>query len=305
MQFARRMQKWIFGPTLAAKADKLGTYAAALAYGFVLSIIPFLVVTFVLATSVTHLDLVESYSDLLTDILPDQPVQTLAGLAKRPGADLQAKHEKMGQISHLSGQIIHTMESTSHRGLASIGFLLAIYTSYNLMTQIVRTLLFIFDDARKPREWTPRVMMKTLALLAIWAFLLLLLAIFSVVTPIFEGLLQSAHLDPHLWKNPLLWARDLVGFLALFGAFFLTYRLVPTKRYSLKQIRDGSLVASCGWIICSLLFAKIVPNMWRANAVYEALGSIVIILLWAQACAWMVIIGACWIVRFPAIRRGR
>ena len=297
------MRKWIFGPALASRADKLGTYAAALAYCFVLSIIPFLVVTFVLATAVTHLDLVDSYSNLLTDILPNQPVQTLTGVKAHPDANLQVKHEKVAQLSHLSGQIIRTMETSSHRGLASLGFVLAIYTSYNLMTQIVRTLLFIFDDPRK-QDWTPTVTIKTLTLLAIWTVLLLLLAFFFVLTPVVEGLLERWRLNPRLWTNPLLWGRDVVGFAALFGAFFLTYLLVPAKRYKLWQVRNGSLVATTGWILCSLLFAKIVPNMWRANAVYEALGSIVIILLWAQACAWMVILGACWIVRFPG-QRGR
>jgi uncharacterized BrkB/YihY/UPF0761 family membrane protein len=40
------MFKWLYGPVLFQKADRLGTYAAALAYCFVLSLIPFLVVTF-------------------------------------------------------------------------------------------------------------------------------------------------------------------------------------------------------------------------------------------------------------------
>ncbi len=44
-----RMLHRLYGPILAAKADRLGTYAAALAYCFVLSLIPFLVVTFTLA----------------------------------------------------------------------------------------------------------------------------------------------------------------------------------------------------------------------------------------------------------------
>ena len=40
------MFDWLYGPILISKADRLGTYAAALAYCFVLSLIPFLVVTF-------------------------------------------------------------------------------------------------------------------------------------------------------------------------------------------------------------------------------------------------------------------
>jgi len=39
------MFKALYGPLLYPKADRLGTYAAALAYCFVLSLVPFLAVT--------------------------------------------------------------------------------------------------------------------------------------------------------------------------------------------------------------------------------------------------------------------
>jgi YihY family inner membrane protein len=298
------MLNQLYGPILAPKAERLGTYAAALAYCFVLSLIPFLVVTFTLATALTHENFVEAYSDLLVDILPGENVQPLMHNAepKKPDPSLETKHAKVMRVANLSGQIIRTLESTSHGGLATLGFILAVYTSFNLMTQIVRTLLFIFDDHRRPLEWNLTVVLKTVALFIIWMMLLLLFSVCSVLTPVIQTMLEHANLNPVLWTDPLLWARDLVGLASLFGAFFLTYLLVPSKRYGLCQIRNGSLVASLGWVLCSLLFAKVLPNMWRTNAVYEALGSIVVILIWAQACAWMVIIGACWIVRFPARR---
>lgn len=296
----------LYGPLLAPKVNRLGTYAAALAYCLVLSLVPFLVVTFTLGTALTHENLVEAYGDLLVDILPsevDQP-PTHMGPPKKLDPALAAKHEKVMEVANLSGKIIRTLQSSSHGGLATIGFILAVYTSFNLMTQIVRTLLFIFDDARKPQEWNPALVLKTIALFIVWMLLLLLFAVCSVMTPVIRNMLEHLHLNPVLWTNPLLWLRDFIGLASLFGAFFLTYLLVPTKRYRLSQIRDGSLVASLGWVLCSLFFAKVLPNIWRTDAVYEALGSIVIILIWAQACAWTVILGACWMVRFPG-RRGK
>ncbi len=222
----------------------------------------------------------EAYSDLLVDILPSQ--------AAGPGTELEAKHEKVRQVADLSAQIIRTLQSSSHRGLATVGFILAVCTSFNLMTQIVRTLLFIFDDPRRPQEWNLAFGLKTLTLFLIWMMMLLLFAVCSVLTPVIRHMLERAHLNPALWTDPLLWGRAISsGLVSLFGAFFLTYLLVPARRYPLAQIRNGSLVASLGWVFCSLLFARIIPNMWRTNAVYEALGSIVIILIWAQACAWM------------------
>ncbi len=299
------MFDWLYGPVLAAKADRFGTFAAALAYCLVLSLIPFLVVTFTLGTELTHLDLVSAYTDLLADILPGETSQPeLAGHshAAPAGETQQAKHDRIARVANLSVPIISTLQNSSHRGLATIGFILAVYTSFNLMTQIVRTLLFIFDDHRKPLAWSWKIILKTIALFVIWMFVLLLLAICSILTPVFESILNQLHLDPLYWKTPLLVGRNVVGIATLYGAFFLTYLLVPSRSYGLAQVRNGSFVAAAGWVLCSLLFAYVLPNMWRTNAVYEALGSIVITLLWAQACAWSVIIGACCMVRFPGRR---
>jgi uncharacterized BrkB/YihY/UPF0761 family membrane protein len=292
----------LYGPVLAPKVDRLGTYAAALGYCLVLSLIPFLLVTFTLGTQLTHLDLVGAYSDLLGDILPADvsPVSHPLATTKTEFPEGSAQE----RARSLSTRILRTLQTRSHGGLATqIGFLFAVYTSFNLMTQIVRTLLFIFDDHRRPLVWTWRIGLKTLALFGIWMFVLLLMAVCSILTPVIESVLAQLHLDPGLWTKPLLVARNLIGMAALYGAFFLTYLLVPSKSYRLRQVRNGSLVAVSGWMLCSLLFAYVLPNLWRANSVIEALGSIVIILLWAQACAWSVILGACWMIRFPVRRK--
>ena len=46
------MLNWLYGPNLITKVDRLGTYAAALAYCFVLSLVPFLAVTFVVGMQI-------------------------------------------------------------------------------------------------------------------------------------------------------------------------------------------------------------------------------------------------------------
>jgi YihY family inner membrane protein len=300
------MFDWLYGPILCDKVGRLGTYAAALAYCFVLSIIPFLVVTFTLGTELTHQNLVTAYSDLLVDILPSEkenPFLHGLGISHAANPAQAESQERVARVENLSGQIIQTLESSSHRGLATIGFILAVYTSFNLMNQIVRTLLFIYDDPRRPGDWTWPIVFKTLALFIIWMFLLLIFAAASVITPVLEKILSQAQLDPALWTDPILVMRNVAGMAFLYGAFFLTYLLVPTKHYTHHEVRNASLVASTGWVICSLVFSYVLPKMMRTNAVYEALGSVVIILLWAQACAWSVIIGACWMVRFPSGRK--
>ncbi len=253
----------------------LSTYAGALAYSFVLSVVPFMVLAFALTSELVGKLNAWTYEHTLESVLP---------LASD---NLFLKH------------ILTALQAFGRNGWASgIGLVFAIYTSFNLMNQIVRTLIFIFDDTRRVFEWSWRVFNKTVALLAVWTFLLLMLTVSSVLS-IFVH--QNAEFLTGSWRV----ASDLGMIVSLYGAVFATYYLVPSKRPRLRDVRDGALVASVGWIGCTLIFADELPKFFGANLVYQALGSIVIILLWAQSCAWSLIVGACWVVRFGTRGRGR
>ena len=271
------MFKWLYGPILFSKADRLGTYAAALAYCFVLSMVPFLAVTFAVGMEIsTQFDLTkhyaENYAEVLEDVLP-----------------MQNPHD--------TERIFAAVQHSTQGGLVTVGFILAIYTSFNLMDQIIRTINFIFDDPRRPQKWNWTVVVKTFALLLIWMCLLLLISISAVEAGVLRHILDQLGLSS--FSRRLASATQvLVMVAALFGTFYLTYYLVPTRRHKNRYIIEGSLLASSGWIVCSLVFAYVIPKILQASAAYIALGSVVAILFWAQACAWSIIVGACWIVRF-------
>ena len=280
------MFKWLYGPILFPKADRMGTYAAALAYCFVLSLVPFLVVTFAVGLEIaSQLALkndayASGYAQVLRDVLPMENPEDV----KRILDVVQKVAEKKNAAAAGSG-------------LVAVGFLLAVYTSFNLMDQIVRTLHFIFDDERRPRNWSWSVVVKTVALLLIWMCLLLLISISAVEAAGLKHFLDKFPLSS-LSKKLVTASQILVIIAALFGSFYLTYHLVPRRAYKGRYVVEGSLLASAGWIVCSLIFASVVPKLLQASAAYIALGSVVAILLWAQACAWSIIAGACWIVRF-------
>jgi membrane protein len=276
------MFKWLYGPILISKVDRLGTYASALAYCFVLSLVPFLAVTFAVGLQITSQLALKndayaaSYADLLKNILPT---------------------ENQADAQHIFAAVQHSTKG----GLVTIGFILALYTSFNLMDQIIRTLIFIFDDPRRPSEWTWKVVGKGLALLGTWMCLLLLISILAVESSGLRHLLNR-YLLPSLSEALVSGLQISVVIGALFGTFYFTYYLVPTRAHPKKYVVEGSMLASFGWIVCSLIFAFVIPNILKASAAYVALGSVVAILLWAQACAWSIILGACWIVRFSTAR---
>jgi YihY family inner membrane protein len=262
------MWKLLLGSHLSKRVDMLGTYAAALAYSFVLSIVPFLVVAFALTSELVGSLNSWTYEHTLESVLP------------------------LGSNSAVLQSIIVALQK-SHGWTRGLGLAFAVYTSFNLMNQIVRSLLFIFDDNRRAFEWSWRVFSKTIALLAVWTFLLIALTV-SYVLGIF------VHHNAAFLTRPWRVASDLGMVVSLFGAVFATYYLVPSKRPRLRDVRDGALVAAVGWIGTGLVFEDILPRFVGLNIVYQALGSIVIILLWAQTCAWSLIVGACWMVRFSA-----
>jgi YihY family inner membrane protein len=271
------MFNWLYGPILITKVDRLSTYAAALAYNVVLSMVPFLAVTFVMGMQIsTRLDLSATYSKdfirVFNEIIP-------------MGSQI---------VTERSFQAI---ENSSLGGFVPIGFILAIYTSFSLMEQIIRTLVFIFDDPRRPQDWSWWVIVKTIVLLGIWMTLLLLIAISAVEASVLRNLLNQFVFSTFT-KDVVKVVQVLVVIAALFGTFFSTYYLVSARRFQTNLIVEGSLLASCGWVGCSLLFVTVLPKILQTSAAYIALGSVVAILLWAQACAWSLIIGACWIVRF-------
>ena len=287
------MFKSIFGPTLYPKIDRLGTYSSALAYCIVLSLVPFLAVTFVVGLQIaSDLSLskhyAERYADVLGNIIPAQDTSRI--------------------FTTIENSFLPPKDAThpAHRsGFLPLSFLIAIYTSFNLMDQIIRTLLFIFDDPRKPSEWTWRMYGKTFLLLLIWMSLLLLISISAVETTFLRHMLDNFIMTA-LSKALTTVAQVLVVVIALFGTLYLTYLLVPAKSYKKTLVVEGSLLSATGWILCSLVFAYIMPKILQTSASFIALGSIVAILLLAQACAWSIIIGACWIVRFtPAKPRGK
>jgi membrane protein len=144
---------------------------------------------------------------------------------------------------------------------------------------------------------------QTVGLLLTWMCLLMLVSVSAVEAAILRQILYDVlHLQESA-KMVATVSQILIIIGALFGTIFLTYYVAPVRRQRVSVVIEGSLLASLGWILCSLVFADVMPKLLQTSAAYLALGSVVAILLWAQACAWSIILGACWIVRFSPSKK--
>lgn len=263
----------ILGPSLKDKHTLLGIYAAAIAFYFILSIVPFLIMTFTLIGYLSPVDMSRAFADILAQAFP-------------PEARID------------TASIIQTVKKSSGGGFMTVSFLVALWTSWNFMLSWVDAMQFIFSNTDRIRNRSWKEWVKSILILVVWMLTFVLTAYLLILSPMVEKWLQS--FDFVTQFALFLWAIIRYGslFIVLYLAFRLSYSLVTTSPSRRKWLRQGSILAALGWMGVSFVFSNILPHIWNQNALYGALGSIVATMVWAYCVAWVMIGGACWVVRF-------
>lgn len=75
-------------------------------------------------------------------------------------------------------------------------------------------------------------------------------------------------------------------------AFFLVYTLVPARRLGLRDTLHGAAVAAVLFEILKVLFAQYVANFGNYNATYGTLGFVVVLLVFFNFSAQVLLLGA-------------
>lgn len=262
---------WLLGRRLQGKFTMLPSFAAAMAFYFLVSLVPFLIVVSRGLAAVFSANLAPELIGFLRDILP--PESKL-----RPDA------------------LIASVSQGSH-GLAAASTLLAIWTASSGLNEMTRAVHFLFSDPERPHPggWGRRA--KAFGVLAIWALAIGAGAIAFVILPLAQGQLArfgAARLLPPAFASIV---RYPAAFAMLFAAFTSTYVYVPEKSPSWLSAAQGGAAAAAWWSGVSLLFSYLLPKIWHVSLFNGAMSSVLAILIWAYCGAWGVLAGAVWTVR--------
>ncbi|MBI4915031.1 MAG: YihY/virulence factor BrkB family protein [Acidobacteria bacterium] len=263
---------WQGTKAVVARLAQADRSAAEIAFYLALSLVPLVGVTIALAGRWLPLDLSASIEEVLRAVLP---VESQVG----------------------AGEVLEWARSAASQGWLTVGFVVALWTSFRFMSLCIRSLGTIVSSGVHPPEKAWRAAARSLLLLVVWIVALVATALFLVVAPAVEsGLLRLARLsDLSLSAFSALRAVLLAG--VLFGAFNLTYRVVVGARAGWFRVALAALLASLGWIGASLGFSLVVPVLWKATLLYGTLGSVVLFLLWAYVMAWVLLLGGFLLVR--------
>ncbi|MFI5363008.1 MAG: YihY/virulence factor BrkB family protein [Elusimicrobiota bacterium] len=247
----------------------LPTFAAAMAFYFLVSLVPFLIVVTRAAAWIFSANLAPQLLAFLRDVLP--PESRL-----RPEA--------------LSAAV------QGGAGFWAVGTLVAAYTATSGLNELARAVHYVFSDENRPHPggWLRRL--KSLGLLAIWALAIGATAVFLVLIPIMRESLSRFDAARQL---PALLAADVrypAAFALMFAAFALTYEFVPepAHRPRWRAAAQGALLAAASWMGTSFVFAYFLPRVWGVSLFHGVLSSALATLVWAYCGCWGVLAGACW-----------
>jgi len=190
--------------------------------------------------------------------------------------------------SYLFG-IIDDLISIERKGLASVGFILALFFSSGGML----TLMMGFDKTYP--EFKKRGILKRRLIALYLTVLLSALFVLSLVVIVFgKSLLAYAtgYIEQELIvKTIIYFARILFSFCVIYVGVTLIYQLGPSLVRRVSFWNPGAVLATILSIFSSLIFAYFVNRFGTYNEVYGSIGALIVIMIWLQINAFIIIIG--------------
>ncbi|MCL6574155.1 MAG: YihY/virulence factor BrkB family protein [Bacillus sp. (in: Bacteria)] len=244
------------------KEDELPGLSAQLAYFFLLSLFPLLIVLFSLLPyfPIPHQDMLGMVRDFA-------PVEAMELIEKNV-------QEIMNQRSG---------------GLLSFGIIGTIWSASNGINSIV----YALNKAYNVKESRSFIVSRGMSILLTFGMILVL--ILAIVLPIFGreiGIFLFSKLGYtteflRLW-NTLSW---LVSALILFLIFTGLYWIAPNVKLKCRSALPGAAFATVGWIFSSIGLSFYVSNFSNYSLTYGSIGAIIVLMIWLYISAFIIILG--------------
>jgi membrane protein len=260
---ALKRPRQLLGELAARVSDHdVFTNAAALAYFFFLSALPFVLFLVSLGSILPIDGVVDWVLANMSRSLPPDAFQVIAGTVQ----------EVLGQ---------------PRGGLLSLGAILALWTASNAFGAIMNGLNRAYGVHDGRPWWKAR-------LHAVWLTVALgVLLIVSFVLAVFGGpvvQMITARLGPVAGVTAFV-----VRWGVVLGAVMLTvaaiYYAAPSIERDWQWIRPGAVLFTMGFLLSSAVFSLYVTNFGSYDATYGSLGAIIILLFWLYLLGLFLLLG--------------
>jgi membrane protein len=243
----------------------ISTKAAAVAFNFFIAIFPAIIFLFTLIPYIPIPDFQSELLKMLQSIMPGNAFSTIE-------------------------QTITDIVENPRFGLLSFGFVATLYFSTNGIVAIMKA----FNASNTAKE-KRSAFKKRIA--AIWLFLIFT----GLITIAISLLIFSGHAFEYFYEIGLIkggftyYLLVVSEWLIILAIYFLAisfiYHFAPLKRRRFKFISAGGSLATGLSIVTSLLFSYYVNNFGTYNELYGSIGTVIVLMLWLQLNAQILLIG--------------
>jgi len=249
-----------------AMKDDITTRASSVAFNFFLSLFPIIIFLFTLLPllpfTTGYLIVVE---ESLKTILPGTAYEYLFG-------------------------IISDVASIKRSGLLSIGFFLAIFFA----SSGVLTIMYGFDKSYeitfKQRSYLKKRLVALLLTIVLGALLIL-----SVVFIIFGKQILKRMIDYFdiIEYGSLIFTMVRLFLVAsiIYTGITIIYRYGPSMYKKISFWNSGAILATGLSILSSFAFSYFIDNFGRYNELYGSIGALIVIMIWMQINAFILLVG--------------
>lgn len=241
--------------------DEIFDLAAQLAYYFLMSLFPFLILT------VTLLGYLPFNSEDVFNLI---------------------KHVTPPDTYEMIQNNLTVILDGNKGGVLSISLITTLY----LASVAFRSIIHIMDDAYRVEEDRP--LWKEAILGLFLMFGLLLAIIFSLILSVFGKVVGEWIFEvfgvSHWFTQIWYWMRWAISSFFIFFALLSLYKFAPNTKISFRQALPGALFATLGWQLFSLIFSYYV-SFTNYNLIYGNLGAMMVLVGWFYLSALVLILG--------------
>lgn len=193
-------------------------------------------------------------------------------------------------VVDLVGSYLAYVSETSSRAMLWFGLVFTIYFPMRAADCLMIAVRKAYHLPRPKNQilYTAKVLLYTVFLLVTIALTLALATVGRAALE-FAGrfvVVPDAFID--LWAD----MRFLVLGGVMFAAVGLLYAAAQDSRQPVKNIVPGALAALVGWMVVSAAFSFYVENFANYTVIYGALGTVIVLMMWLNLTALMLIMGA-------------
>lgn len=247
------------------KQSSLISRANALSFTFLLAIFPAIIFFFTLIPYIPVENLQQTIMDTLQDAIPEHTFITV-------------KETITGIISLHNG------------GLLSFGFLVAMYFSTNGMMGLMKAFNRTSHTIETRSNFKLRLI--SLALVVIVALIVIISATLLISTKFIIDYLETNGLTEGGLNTFLIsTGKWVITLLMIFIAISTIYYLAPASRKHFRFISAGSSLATVLSLLFIIGFNFYIDHFGQYNKLYGSLGTLIILMLWINLNAIVLLIG--------------